>query len=45
MSGWTRPGKGTLFLTSVGNGVKNVLGVRGLDPKDPGSAIYQLCDL
>jgi predicted polyphosphate/ATP-dependent NAD kinase len=32
-------------LTYVGNGVKNVLGVIGQDPHDPGSAIYHPCDL
>lgn len=40
-----RPGKGSLFLPSVGNGVKNGLGVWELDPLDLSSAIYQLCDL
>ena len=38
-----RTGKGSLFLISVGNGVKNVLGVRGPDTLRPwlynGSAV------
>lgn len=45
MSGKSRPGKGSLFLTPPGNGVRNLVGVWGLDPLDPSSAIYQLCDL